>query len=49
MEEVIKEAVAQLSEEEEEGEEEPVNQLRQLSKLSADLNKQIQEMKTNQH
>ena len=45
---MIKEAVVELSDEEEEAEVEPVQKLRWLSKLDADLKKQVQEMKTNQ-
>ena len=41
LEEAIKEAVAELSDDEEEGEVEPVHQLRRLSKLVANLKKQV--------
>ena len=48
MEQAIKEAIAELSDEEEEAEAELVHQLKRLSKLTTDLKKQAQEMKTNQ-
>ena len=48
LEETIKEVVTELSNDEEEGEAELVHQLRWLSKLAADLKKQVQELKTNQ-
>ena len=48
LEETIKEAVAELSDDEEEGEEEPLHQLRKLSKLAVDIKKQVRELNTNQ-
>ena len=48
LEQAIKEATAQLSDEEADTEAEPMHQLRWLSKLAIDLKKQVQEMKTSQ-
>ena len=41
LEEAIKEVVAELSDEEEGGEAEPMHQLRRLSKLAADIKKHV--------
>ena len=46
LEQAIKEVVTQLFDEVEESKVKPVDQLRRLSKLAADLQKEIREMKT---